>query len=222
MSRSGMAKPRPRSIVQSAVFEHQGKLSGEFAILSGAEPGRVLKAVLTNARVGSGKFRPELAQRAGIFSLSLPSTTGQIIVFPQLRTITVRHLKRERKITFDDHTAVRRLDSALRRDKTWLSRSRAFFVAAVAGMIELEITHGISFPLLDQVVESREQFRMLAQRGGKKPGKAGWGGVELGCFIPCMEECEGDADWWEVWVHAECLVRCGIKCGTGGGPIFPD
>jgi hypothetical protein len=37
-----------------------------------------------------------------------------------------------------------------------------------------------------------------------------------------MKDCEDDAEIWEVWVHAYCLVKCGIKCGTGGGKLFPE
>lgn len=62
----------------------------------------------------------------------------------------------------------------------------------------------------------------LVLKEERKPGKAGWVGVEVPCFVGCMDECEADADWWEVWTHAYCLGRCAIKCGTGGGRLYPD
>lgn len=209
-------------ISRTIAFKSREKLTGEVAIIGGAESDLAGEAVLISAHLGSGKFRAELVQRAAIFSLTFPSSKGHVAIQSQLRTVTVRYGNRERQLSFDDATRIKSLDRALRQDKTWVSGSREFFESVVATMVELETRQNLHFRLLDQVVESRDQFKQLGLRGGKKPGKAGWGGVELGCFIPCMEECEAGADWWEVWVHAECLLRCGIKCGTGGGPIFPD
>jgi hypothetical protein len=53
-----------------------------------------------------------------------------------------------------------------------------------------------------------------------KPGTAGWIGVHVGDFLECMSDCEKGAKLWEVWVHGYCVVKCAIRSGTAGGPIF--
>jgi hypothetical protein len=168
----------------------------------------------------------------GVWDLSIAAMTSRIVFRPQVQSVIVKTSKSERTVAFADRARLRALGARLRRDMAYRANSLAFFVAAVDRMIDAEAEHRIRFPLLDEAIDSRERFKeRMATRSGvlpllrgdkKKPGKAGWLGVEVPCFVQCMEDCEEDHDFWEVWVHAYCLAKCAIKCGTGGGALFPD
>src|SRR5258708_30712825 len=198
-------------------------LSGRVACLRSDDTAGAPEAVLVEARLRTGKASVELAQRSGVWELSIPAQRSRVLLRPQLRSIVIQTSKTRRTISMDRRSDLKALGARLRKDPVYVSRSFAFFVAVVQKMIELEIEHRIRFRVLDEVIESRTTFRgAVLASGSKKPGHAGWGGVEVPSFVECMLDCEKDVDWWEVWMRAYCLVHCGIKSGTGGGALYPD
>jgi hypothetical protein len=169
------------------------------------------RGVLLDANFGHGPRAVKLVHDAGIFALSIPSAGGRITLKPQLGVLSLK-------------TASRTLRSRLASDRLWRDSATSFFTHAVLALIQAEEKFGVKVPWLGGAIGSRQHFRENALRGGgkKKPGQAGGGGVDVLCFVPCMQECEDGAEVWEVWVHAECLIKCAIKCGKLFGRIFPD
>lgn len=198
--------------------------SGTIGILKDRATGEPSEAVLIGGRRGTGRAKVVLEERASVWSLSVPARTGRVVFWPQVRTIEIHTGTSKRTITVHDRAAVRTLAARLRKDAHYLATSLAFFRAAAAAMVAAEDTYRVRFPILDETISSRDDFRQVALRGDSKhkPGKAGWVGVEVDCFIPCMEDCEEDVEWYEVWKHAYCLARCALKCGTAGGKLYPD
>jgi len=228
-------RARGKAMVHSSVtrmisLAERDGFAGSVAVLDARGKAGVPDAVLVAARNGASRHRVELSYSRSVWELSIPSAGPRVVLRPQIAAVGLKTGTREQSIRFRERAAIRTLGVRLRRDHIYRSSAFAFYTAAVFRMIESESAHDVHYPVLDEVIESRESFRQAVRTSGTalvlgdkhKPGKAGWVGVEVPCFVECMEKCEDDADWWEVWVHAYCLVKCGIKCGTGGGKIYPD
>jgi len=196
-----------------------GLAAATAGILRGVPSGGRERAVLLTARTGESGGA-ELGQTAGVWSLAVPFRDGVARFRKQTREIILTGGER---VGFDDSGSVGLLSATLRDDEVF---QNSFFQLAshvTGAMAGVENERPVRFDLLDALSNPGSrlpgQAPVFADKG-KKPGKSGWVGVEVVDFITCMKDCEEDADPWEVWVHAYCLLKCGIKAGTGGGPLF--
>jgi hypothetical protein len=130
-----------------------------------------------------------------------------------------------KRIGFDEGEALAALQRDLAGDDLFQNAFLGFATAVVVNLARIEGERSLHFDLLDGVAAGPEGHRrleripVLADKSAKGD-KGGWVGVDVEDFVSCMSNCEDGAEPWEVWVHAYCLVKCGIKAGTGGGPLF--
>jgi hypothetical protein len=213
-----------RTITQISDFEGTHDFHGTIAVLGGDSSTPTPTAHLVLAQSGSGVSRVELGVRHGIWHLSVPSSDGAVVFRRQTREVET--LLPRRSIPFADHEALKALNERFRKNEPFQSAFLDFARAAVLNLSRLEAERGWHFPLLDEVARpdraghrDLSPVKWLADKKDQ-PGEAAWVGIEVFDFTRCMSKCEDDADWWEVWVHAYCLVKCGIKSGTAGGPLF--
>ncbi len=201
-----------------------GKKNELLAIRAFAFRGRALVvgkiATLVAGRIGTGASAVVFDSRNGVWEITIPSSRHSLVLRPQARQISLRKPGREDVVSFDDKKAIASISKRVAKDAFIRRRSLEFFVAMGRAMIAAEKAHRIRFPMLGERTgrNHRGTVRDFVEIDDSELPE-GWVGVDLPCFIPCMERCEKDVEFWEIWMHAYCLIKCAIQCGTGGRPI---
>jgi hypothetical protein len=197
------------------IFRFAGSgLRGTVAVLR-EEPSRPRRRAALLLATLRGKQAAELGEQHGIWHLTVPCSGGTVAFRTQTREAAAPG---GQHVSFGDRAALAALGTALKSDELFQTAFEEFATATVLNLARIGEEHGLHFELLDGLVPA-ERIPVLADKHSK-PGQAGWVGVDVVDFATCLSNCEQGAKPWEVWVHAYCLVKCGIKSGTAGGPLF--
>jgi hypothetical protein len=198
-------------------FAGNNGLEGTIAVLRRDTSATPRRAILMQARHEGESGVVELGQRNGIWRLSVPSSAGAVVIRRQTEDVIVE--PRGWHIPFSDRQSLNAFSLTLRDDETFQCAFRDFARVVVLTLSQLEGERGLHFDVLDGVAPTgrtgrRELVSVPWLAGNRQSPEAGWAGVDVADFATYMKRCEEEAHMWEVWVHAYCLVKCGIQSGT--------